>query len=86
MASTREEMITLLRKYLFDSFLFGYSEEELSNDTSFLEIGVLDSIGIMEVVSFIEQNFAVRFQDSEIIPENLDTVNRMADFIRRKLG
>lgn len=80
----REDIIADIRKYFFDNFLFGYTDEDIKNDTSFSELGVLDSTGIMEIVSFIENNFEVVVNDSEITQENLDTIDLMVDFIIRK--
>jgi len=80
----REDMIIEIRKYFFENFLFGYTDEEIKNDTSFSELGVLDSTGIMEIVSFLEHRFDITISDSEITHENLDTIDLMVDFIMRK--
>ncbi|MCL2322386.1 MAG: acyl carrier protein [Oscillospiraceae bacterium] len=78
------DIITSIREYFFENFLFGYTEDEIKNDTSFSELGVLDSTGIMEIVSFIENKFNITINDSEITHENLDTINLMVDFINSK--
>lgn len=84
MKKSNVDILPIIRKYIIENFLFGYSEEELNNDTSFLEIGLLDSTGIIELVSFLEQEFDIDFIDEEIIPENLDTINLMVKFIIKK--
>ena len=81
---TSESIIKQVREYLFKNFLFGYDENELDNNSSFLELGILDSTGIMELVSFIEREFSIEVLDSEIIPENLDTVNIISRFVLGK--
>lgn len=83
---TREDIIKRIREHLFENFLFGYNENELNNSASFLELGILDSTGIMELVAFIEREFGVEVMDSEIIPENLDSVYLISDFILKKLS
>lgn len=74
-----------IRTYVKDNFLFGFSDEDLHYDTSFLEIGVLDSTGIMEMVTFIEREFGISVLDEEIVSENLDSINLIANFVSKKL-
>lgn len=74
-----------IRTYVKDNFLFGFSDEDLHYDTSFLEIGVLDSTGIMEMVTFIEREFGISVLDEEIFSENLDSINLIANFVSKKL-
>ncbi len=84
MTINKQDMVTIIRQYFFENFLFGYTEDEIKNNTSFSELGVLDSTGIMEIVSFIENKFDVTVNDSEITHENLDTIDLMVDFIMKK--
>ena len=51
---------------------------------SFLELGILDSTGIMELVTFIEREFKIKVEDQEIIPENLDSINSIVNLVVRK--
>lgn len=74
-----------IRMYVKDNFLFGFNDEDLHDDTSFLEIGVLDSTGIMEMVTFIEREFGVSVLDEEIVSENLDSINMISNFVSKKL-
>ena len=73
-----------LRTYILDSFLFTDDESVLDNDDSFLEKGIIDSTGIMEMVSFLEQEFGIQFDDEDMVPENLDSVSRIIAFVSRK--
>lgn len=81
-----EQITQRIRKFLFENYLFGYDENELSNDTSFLEFGVLDSMGIIELVAFIENEFGVEVAYSEILPENLDSVNCVSSLVYKKMN
>lgn len=83
---TFEQITQSIRKFLFENYLFGYNENELSNDASFLEFGVLDSLGIFELIGFIEKEFSIEISYSEILPENLDSVNCVSSFIFKKLN
>ena len=72
------------RTYILDSFLFTDDESVLDNDDSFLEKGIIDSTGIMEMVSFLEQEFGIQVDDEDMVPENLDSVSRIIAFVSRK--
>lgn len=75
-----------IRDFVRDTFLIGQDGETLSGDTSFLEKGIIDSTGVLELVGFIEQNYPIKVTDEELIPDNLDSINRVTSFIERKLG
>jgi acyl carrier protein len=72
-----------LRKFITDNFLFG-RPVELSDDDSLQDAGIIDSTGVLELVTFIEETYRVQVHDSELLPENLDSINRLAAFLRRK--
>jgi acyl carrier protein len=76
---------TELRRFIVDNFLFGQDDDIIiDNDTSFIEAGILDSTGALELVQHIEETYGVRVEDHEFAPECLDSINRLARFIRRK--
>ena len=73
-----------IRDFIFKNFLFEAADSNLKDDDSFLEQGIIDSTGMLELVAFLEESFGLRVEDEELVPENLDSVNRLADFITRK--
>lgn len=73
-----------IRNFVLDTFLFTDDDSALENDDSFLEKGIIDSTGVLELVAFIEEEFDVVVDDEELVPENLDSVNRVATFLQRK--
>ena len=73
-----------VRAFIIDSFLFG-DADDLTDDTSFLEEGVIDSTGILELITFIEDTFTISVDDEELIPENLDSITNVAAFLTAKL-
>lgn len=73
-----------IRSFLFNNFLFDAKESALDNDTSFLDQGIIDSTGVLELVQWLEETFAIKIEDEELIPENLDSVNQLAQFMARK--
>ena len=75
-----------LRRYVIDNFLYGRQDQELSDDDSFVDKGVLDSTGVLDLVGYLEQSYGVEIADQELVPENLDSVRRIAAFLRAKRG
>ncbi|HDR16583.1 MAG TPA: acyl carrier protein [Desulfobacteraceae bacterium] len=73
-----------IRAFIFENFLFDADESALKNDDSFLEKGIIDSTGVLELVEWLEETFGIKIEDEELIPENLDSVNLLAAFIARK--
>jgi len=80
-----DETITQVRRFIFENFLFDADEEDLKNDDSFLDQGIIDSTGVLELVEWLEDTFDITVDDDELIPENLDSVNQLAAFITRKV-
>lgn len=76
--------ITKIRAFIFENFLFDVEQDVLQNDTSFLEQGIIDSTGILELVEWLEEEFSISVEDDELVPENLDSVNLLSAFITRK--
>lgn len=74
-----------VRKFVSDNFLFGRKRVQLAADDSFLEQGLIDSTGVLELVSFIEDRFHVKVDDDELVPDNLDSINRLIQFVEAKL-
>jgi acyl carrier protein len=79
-----DEIIKKVRAFIFDNFLFDAEDDELGNDDSFLDQGIIDSTGVLELVEWLEDEFDITVDDEELIPENLDSVNSLAAFISRK--
>ena len=73
-----------IRGYILDDFLFTDDQSELSSEDSFMEKGIIDSSGILEVIFFLEEEFKVQVKDDEMIPENLDSVKNLVAFVEKK--
>ncbi len=74
-----------IREFVVDNFLFGQSDESFSNKDSFLEKGLIDSMGILTLVEFVKDKYLIGLEDEELIPENWDSVQRIARFVQDKL-
>lgn len=73
-----------IRSFIIRNFLFGVDEPQLTGNASFLQTGIIDSTGILELISFVEQKYEISIGDSEMLPENLDSLERIAAFVIRK--
>lgn len=76
---------TDVREFVTDNFLFGRTNVSLDGDDSLLEEGLIDSTGVLELVTFIEDRFDVTVEDEELVPDNLDSINRLITFIEAKV-
>lgn len=79
-----DEIKGKLRHYIAKNLLFSNDGYQYADDTSFLEEGIVDSMGIMELVMFVEETFGVNVEDNELIPDNFDSVTQLAAYVRRK--
>jgi acyl carrier protein len=73
-----------IRNYILENYLFTKDPSALGLDDSLLERGIVDSTGMLEVIFFVEEHLGVKINDEEMIPENLDSVNRIAAFVQLK--
>ena len=73
-----------IRDFVIENFLFGQDRDGFSNEDSFLDHGLIDSMGILMLVEFVKERFSVSIDDEEIIPDNFDSVRRVADFVQSK--
>ena len=72
-----------VRRFVIDNFLYG-EEDGLQNTDSFMHKGIIDSTGTLELVNFLEQKFRIRVEDRELVPDNLDSVEKVAKFVDLK--
>jgi len=72
-----------IRGYILENLLFTDDPSQLPDDASLLDRGIIDSTGVLEIVLFLEEQFGIKVKDSDMLPENFDTVDRMAQFVVR---
>jgi acyl carrier protein len=73
-----------IRQYVNENLLFGDDRIHYENDSSFLQNGLIDSMGVMELVAFVQSAFDIHVDPMEITPDNFDTINKLAAYIARK--
>ena len=74
-----------IKGFIIENFIIDGDSTQLDNNQSFLESGIIDSTGILELVSYVEEHYNITVEDEDLIPDNLDSVNNVVNFINRKL-
>ena len=74
-----------IKEFLQENYIFD-SENGLDDDDSLLENGIIDSTGVLELILFLEENYQIKVNDDEILPENLDSVNNICNFAKKKIS
>ena len=79
-AAVKEEA----RQFIYSNFMVDPQTQKFSDSDSLLRKGVLDSMGVMELVSFVQKKYGVTVPSSEILPENFDSLDNLEGYVRRK--
>jgi acyl carrier protein len=83
--SETSEIRQAVRQFVVDNFLFG-QDGDLQDGTSFMDQGIIDSTGILELVAFVEKTWDVKVEDEDLVPDNMDSLDNICAFIQSKLG
>lgn len=81
-----DDVKSTVRKFVQDNFIMGSQGTQFADSDSFLSRRIIDSTGFLELVSFIEESFAITVADEEMMPENLDSLDNIEAYVRRKRG
>lgn len=73
-----------IKQFIADNFLFTDNANDLDDDASFMEEGIIDSMGTLELILFVEETFHISVEDDEIEPDNFDSVKNLHSYILRK--
>jgi acyl carrier protein len=75
--------VNTVKEFIVENFLFG-EEDQIELETDFFEKGIIDSTGVIELVSFLEETFEISIDDEELIPENLSSLKNIREFLQQK--
>lgn len=78
-----EQIVQQVRQFIQGNFVYGQADP-ISDDDSFLEGGIIDSTGILELIAFLSQQYSIVVSDEEAVPDNLDSISRVSAFVVRK--
>lgn len=73
-----------LRSFILENYLFTDDQSALADSSSFLDGGILDSMGILELIDYLDETFAIKVEGDELIPDNLDSIDSLIAFIGKK--
>jgi acyl carrier protein len=73
-----------VRKFINENFLFREGLEAIADDASFLDAGIIDSTGVLELVSYLEDTWGITVADDEMLPENFDSIRGIVAYLQRK--
>ena len=77
------DVLETIKAYVVENFLFG-DESRIGPDTDFMENGILDSTGVLELVGFLEEKFGIRVEDDEVVPDNMNSLEKITLYISKK--
>ncbi len=84
MTEVNQKIRAQLRLFILENYLFTDDQNKLDDSTSFLQTGILDSMGILELIHFLDEDLSIQVASDEMIPDNLDSINKLLEFIKRK--
>ena len=73
-----------VRAYIMDNFIMGASANAFKDNDSFMAHHVIDSTGFLELVAYLEETYGIAVEDDEMVPDNLDSLDNIAAYVRRK--
>lgn len=73
-----------IRDFVVENFLLGADGSQIGGKDSFLERGIIDSTGVLEIVNYLESRYGIPINDEDLVPENLDTIENIVRFVKRK--
>ena len=79
------DVLETVKAYVLENFLFG-DDSRIGPETDFLENGILDSTGVLELVGFLEEKFGIRVEDDELVPDNMNSLEKISLYISKKTG
>ncbi len=79
-----ESLASEIKAFIVSNFLFGQEGDGFADDQSFLESGIIDSTGLLELVAFVEEQYGISVADRELVPENLDSLRNISQYVARK--
>lgn len=81
-----KDIVDIISQFIRNNFLLSDQKENIDINISLYENRVVDSTGVLEIVDFLEEKFGIKIEDDELVPDNLDSINKMSKFVQRKIA
>ena len=75
---------TEIKEFIVENFMMGMNPEELTDSSSLLELGIIDSTGVLELVQFLEEKYGIQVEDADLTPANLDSLENLVGYLNNK--
>ncbi|MFH2049658.1 MAG: acyl carrier protein [bacterium] len=75
---------TEIKEFIVDNFMMGMNPDDLTDSSSLLELGIIDSTGVLELVGFLEEKYAIQVEDADLTPDNLDSLENLVKYLNNK--
>ena len=73
-----------IKHFIVENFMMGKNPDELTDSGSLLDLGIIDSTGVLELVGFLEEKFEISVEDDDLVPDNLDSIDNLVKFVETK--
>ncbi len=80
-----KDIVDIISQFIINNFLLSNQKENIDVNISLYEDRIVDSTGVLEIVDFLEEKFGIKIEDDELVPDNLDSINKMSKFVQRKI-
>jgi acyl carrier protein len=80
-----KKIVDIISQFIINNFILNDQKENIDVNISLYENRVVDSTGVLEIVDFLEEKFGIKIEDDELIPDNLDSIKKMSEFVQRKI-
>lgn len=80
------ELEAQIQQFVAQNLLFSDQGYRFSSNASFIQEGIIDSMGVMELATFVNTEFGIQVDPQDVTPDNFDSVNKLAEYVRRKLA
>jgi acyl carrier protein len=80
-----KNIVDIISQFIINNFFLSDQKENIDVNISLYENRIVDSTGVLEIVDFLEEKFGIKIEDDELVPDNLDSVKKMSEFVQRKI-
>lgn len=83
--NNEKDIVDIISQFIKNNFILSDQKENIDVNISLYENRIVDSTGVLEIVDFLEEKFGIKIEDDELVPDNLDSINKMSKFVQRKI-
>lgn len=83
MENGKDQIVESVKQFITQEIIHGSARNDLDPDLSLLEEGILDSLGLQQLITFLEQKYGIAVDDDDLMPENFESINAIADLVQK---